>query len=188
VYLKRIQNIIFFLTVFFIIPGLQAMNVFAVEEKVVEGKVVEEKAVEGKAAAEVEELKFTEKMAAILFQEADDPFIYQREGRTDPFEKFIRERLTVSKAPVEELTGMRKFEPGQLTVVAIVMGATDKFAMMQDSNNQGYIIREGILLGRTGVVEAIVPNKVIVKNYTYNLAGDKIYKTVEMVLNREGEK
>jgi hypothetical protein len=33
-----------------------------------------------------------------------------------------------------------------------------------------------------------VPNKVIVKNYTYNLAGDKIYKTVEMVLKQEGEK
>jgi type IV pilus assembly protein PilP len=83
---------------------------------------------------------------------------------------------------------MRKFEPGQLTVVAIILGAADKFAMVQDSNNQGYIIREGLLLGRTGVVEAVVPNKVIVKNYTYNLAGDKIYKTVEMVLNQEGEK
>ena len=83
---------------------------------------------------------------------------------------------------------MRKFEPGQLSVVAIVLSAVDRFAMVQDSNNQGYVIREGILLGRTGVVEAIVPNKVIVKNYTYNLAGDKIYKTVEMVLNQEGEK
>ena len=186
-YLKRIQNIIFLLTLVFIIAGLQAINVFAVEEKVVEEKVVEEKTAAEKAAPE-EELKFTEKMAAILFQEADEPFVYKREGRTDPFEKFIQERVTVSKEPVEELTGMRKFEPGQLKVVAIVMGATDKFAMMQDSNNQGYIIREGILLGRTGVVEAIVPNKVIVKNYTYNLAGDKIYKTVEMVLNREGEK
>ncbi len=68
------------------------------------------------------------------------------------------------------------------------MSAADQFAMVQDSNNQGYIIRAGILVGRTGVVEAVVPNKVIVKNYTYNLAGDKIYKTVEMVLKQEGEK
>jgi type IV pilus assembly protein PilP len=89
---------------------------------------------------------------------------------------------------MEELSGMQKFEPGQLTVVAIMLSPQDKFAMVQDSNNQGYIIREGILLGRTGVVEAIVPNKVIVKNYSYNLAGDKIYKTVEMVLRQEGEK
>jgi len=69
-----------------------------------------------------------------------------------------------------------------------VSNPSDTFAMAQDSNNQGYIIRKGILLGQTGVVEAIVPNKVIVKNYTYNLAGDKIYKTVEMVLKQEGEK
>jgi type IV pilus assembly protein PilP len=90
--------------------------------------------------------------------------------------------------PVEELTGMRKFEPGQLTVVAIILRHDDRFAMVQSANNQGYIIREGLLLGRTGVVEAIAPNKVVVKNYTYNLAGDRIYKTVEMLLKKEGER
>jgi hypothetical protein len=134
------------------------------------------------------EPSFTEKMSAILFQEQEDAFVYKREGRNDPFVPFVQERVASIETPVEELTGMRKFEPGQLAVVAIVMSPLDRFAMVQDSNNQGYIIREGILLGRTGVVEAIVPNKVIVKNYTYNLAGDKIYKTVEMVLKQEGEK
>ena len=114
-----------------------------------------------KTAEEKKELKFTEKMAAILFQEADDSFFYKREGRADPFVPFIKERVVATETPVEELTGMRKFEPGQLSVVAIVMSANDRFAMVQDSNNQGYIIREGILLGRTGTVEAIVPNKVI---------------------------
>lgn len=161
------------LTTLFVILGLQGMNVFAAEEEVAE---------------EQKELKFTEKMAAILFQEPSDYFVYKRQGRTDPFVSFIKEKVAVTMTPVEELTGMRKFEPGQLSVVAIVMSPGDKVAMVQDSNNQGYMIRAGILLGRTGVVEAIVPNKVIVKNYTYNLAGDKIYKTVEMVLNQEREK
>ena len=171
--LSRTYKFIFLLTAIFVIIGLQGMDVFAAEEKVVE---------------EQKELKFTEKMAAILFQDSGDSFVYKREGRTDPFVSFVQEKVLAVKTPVEELTGMRKFEPGQLTVVAIILGAADKFAMVQDSNNQGYIIREGLLLGRTGVVEAVVPNKVIVKNYTYNLAGDKIYKTVEMVLNQEGEK
>ena len=171
--LSRTYKFIFLLTAFFVIIGLQGMDVFAAEEKAVE---------------EQKELKFTEKMAAILFQDPGESFVYKRAGRTDPFVSFIKEKLVVTQAPVEALTGMRKFEPGQLTVVAIILGAADKFAMVQDSNNQGYIIREGLLLGRTGVVEDVVPNKVIVKNYTYNLAGDKIYKTVEMVLNQEGEK
>jgi type IV pilus assembly protein PilP len=140
------------------------------------------------AAAGKKELKFTEKMSAILFSEKENAFVYKREGRSDPFVPFVQERVVSTEVPVEELAGMRKFEPGQLSVVAIVLSPMDRFAMVQDSNNQGYIIREGILLGRTGVVEAIEPNKVIVKNYTYNLAGDKIYKTVEMVLKQEGEK
>jgi type IV pilus assembly protein PilP len=173
VYLKRIHKFIFLLTTILVIMGLQGLNVFADEEKAVE---------------EQKELKFTEKMAAILFQESDDSFVYKREGRTDPFVSFIKERVAATETPVEELTGMRKFEPGQLKVVAIIMSPTEKIAMVQDSNNQGYIIHEGVLLGRTGVVEAVVPNKVLVKSHTYNLAGDKIYKTVEMVLRQEGEK
>jgi type IV pilus assembly protein PilP len=145
-------------------------------------------AADEKAAEGQKEPNFTEKMSDILFQEEEDAFFYKREGRNDPFVPFVQERVVSTEVPVEELTGMRKFEPGQLSVVAIVMSPMDKFAMVQDSNNQGYIVREGILLGRTGVIEAIVPNKVIVKNYTYNLAGDKIYKTVEMVLKQEGDK
>ncbi|MFC1837397.1 hypothetical protein ACFLYW_01790 [Thermodesulfobacteriota bacterium] len=156
-----------------VLTGLQTVSVFAEEEP---------------AAEEKKELKFTEKMAAILFQEAEDSFVYVREGRSDPFVSFARERVKATAAPVEELTGMQKFEPGQLKVVAIIIGPGTKTAMVEDSKRQGYIIREGILLGRTGVVEAIEPNKIKVKNYTYNLAGDKIYKTVEMVLNQEGEK
>ena len=172
-HLKQIHKFIFLLAAILVITGLHGTSVFAAGEK---------------AAGAQKELKFTEKMAAILFQGVNDSFVYRRENRTDPFVPFVQERVVATQTPVEELTGMRKYEPGQLAVVAIVMSAADKLAMVQDSNNQGYVIREGILLGRTGVVEAIEPNKVIVKNYTYNLAGDKIYKTVEMVLNQEGEK
>ena len=170
-YLKAINKFVVLATL--LVIGLQGAVAFSAEEQ---------------AADEQKELKFTEKMAAILFQEAEDAFVYTREGRNDPFVTFVKERVVATVVPVEVLTGMRKFEPGQLTIVAIVSSPDDIFAMVQDSNNQGYIIREGILLGRTGVVEAVVPNKVIVKNYTYNLAGDKIYKTVEMVLKQEGEK
>jgi len=173
VYLKAINKFVFAVFAACLVIGMQGAVVFAAEEQ---------------AAEKQKEMKFTEKMAAILFQDATDAFVYQREGRNDPFIPFVQERVVAKEVPVEELTGMRKFEPGQLSVVAIVESAHDIFAMVQDSNNQGYIIRKDILLGRTGVVEAIVPNKVIVKNYTYNLAGDKIYKTVEMVLKQEGEK
>jgi type IV pilus assembly protein PilP len=173
VYLKAINKFVFVILAGCLVIGMQNAVAFSAEEQAAEGQ---------------KELKFTEKMAAILFQEAEGAFVYKRESRSDPFVPFVQDRVSATDVPVEELTGMRKFEPGQLTVVAIVSSSSDRFAMVQDSNNQGYVVREGILLGRTGVVEAIVPNKVIVKNYTYNLAGDKIYKTVEMVLKQEGEK
>jgi hypothetical protein len=153
--ITRLHKAIFIVIAAFVLTGSQNGAVFAADEQ---------------APAEQKELKFTEKMAAILFSKPDEAFVYKRENRNDPFVPFVQERVVATEAPLEVLTGMRKF------------------AMVQDSNNQGYIIREGVLLGRTGVVEAIMPNKVIVKNYTYNLAGDKIYKTVEMVLRQEGEK
>ena len=171
--IKRLHKSIFIVIAAFVLTGLQNVAVLAADEQ---------------EPADQKELKFTEKMAAILFQEPGKSFVYKREDRNDPFVPFVQERVVATEAPLELLTGMRKFEPGQLTVVAIIQTPVDKFAMVQDSNNQGYIIREGVLLGRSGVVEAIEPNKVIVKNYTYNLAGDKIYKTVEMVLRQEGEK
>jgi len=164
--------LLFGLAIFF--AGWPGSVVFGAEEKV--------------PAKEEKEMKFTEKMAAILFDEKEDAFVYKRESRSDPFVPFIKERVMATETAVEELTGMRKFEPGQLTVVAIILRHGDRFAMVQSANNQGYIIREGTLLGRTGAVQTIAPNKVVVKNYTYNLAGDRIYKTVEMLLKKEGEK
>ena len=83
-YFKHIHKLVFLLAAFLVITGLQGTSVFSAEEK----------------AEEQKELKFTEKMAAILFQEADEPFIYKREGRTDPFQPFIREKVVVTKTPV----------------------------------------------------------------------------------------
>jgi Tfp pilus assembly protein PilP len=172
VYLKDLHKFVFVVLAACLFLGLQSGTAFSAGET--DGELQKE-------------MKFTEKLASILFRESADAFVYKREGRTDPFVPFVQERVVAKEVPIEELTGMRKFEPGQLSVVAIVSSPNDRFAMVQDSNNQGYIIRKGVLLGRTGVVEKIEPNKVIVKNYTYNLAGDKIYKTVEMVLKQEGE-
>ena len=173
-FVKNTTKIALLLGLAFFFAGWPGSVVFGAEEKA--------------PAKEEKKMKFTEKMAAILFEEKEDAFIYTREGRSDPFVPFIKEKVIATETPIEELTGMRKFEPGQLTVVAIVLRQDDRFAMVQSANNQGYIIREGTLMGRTGVVEVVTTNKVVVKNYTYNLAGDKIYKTVEMLLKKEGEK
>lgn len=131
---------------------------------------------------------------------ADRAFSYQRENRFDPFMPFIREKTVEQKIsaeaeeiPMEELTGLRKFEPGQLNLVAIVFGERGAVAMVQDSVGQGYPIRKGDRIGRSGVVEEIAPNKVVVQqtigNQNIEDAGGErktLYRRVEMVLRKEG--
>jgi type IV pilus assembly protein PilP len=122
---------------------------------------------------------------------AGDGFVYKREGRNDPFVPFLTNRAKIATPDPgvieEELVGMRKFEPGQLTLVAIILAGKEGMAMVQDPAGQGYVIRKGTKIGRTGVVEDIIPNRVIVQNVTYTRAGDKRFNRVDMLLKKEGE-
>jgi hypothetical protein len=122
------------------------------------------------------------------FSWMQDPVVYLREGRSDPFLPFLPEKLVHVEVPQEELTGMRRFEPGQLSLVTVVLTETDRMAMVQDSVGRGYILREGSKIGRTGVVEQIIANKVRIKQQMLTTSGEIRLQTVEMVLRKEGEK
>lgn len=114
----------------------------------------------------------------------NDGFAYKTDGRIDPFMPF--EQVVYTGAE-EELTGMRKFEPGQLSLVAIVLDNGNNFAMVEDSSGKGYVIRKGIKIGRTGEVEDIAVNKVVIREFVHTVTGEKQIKTVEMLLRKEGE-
>lgn len=119
-----------------------------------------------------------------------DSFKYQHEGRPDPFVPFITEAIVKaeSKSAEKELTGMRRFEPGQLTLVAIAHSKDGPMAMVEDSVGKGYILRKGTKIGRAGEVADIMSNMVIIKELTYTITNQKKYKTIEMSLKKEGEK
>lgn len=118
-------------------------------------------------------------------------FVYQREGRPDPFMPFIKDKVVKEvDVEVEEygvLTGMQKFEPGQLTVVAIVQKKQGPIAMVQDSTGKGYILTPGEKLGRNGVVEEITGNMILVKQEYKMTSGALRHRVVKMLLKREGE-
>jgi type IV pilus assembly protein PilP len=118
-----------------------------------------------------------------------DPFVYRREGRSDPFMPFVSEKVVQEEEVVEEeeLTGMRRFEPGQLTLTAIVKTEGRSMAMVQDAVGIGYVLREGNALGRTGIVNKISKNLVVIKQQYKNTAGEERYRLVEMLLKKEGE-
>lgn len=125
-------------------------------------------------------------------QKADE-FKYQLEGRPDPFEPFIRPQVATTAEPdeiVEEdkvLTGMQLFEPGQLTLVAIMSAGGGKLAMVEDVTGKGYIIKEGVLIGRRGVVSRITDDQVLITETARTRANREIVSTVVMRLNKEGD-
>ena len=125
-----------------------------------------------------------------LLFDGKDTFVYEREGRSDPFVPFVKAKVRATISPVveEELTGMRKFEPGQLNLVAIAFSSGQApFAMVQDPTQKGYILRQGMKIGRSGVVDKIVSNVVIIKQEFITPTGKKRHKILEMVLRKEGE-
>lgn len=116
-------------------------------------------------------------------------FIYQRGNRSDPFVPFISERTTTQQIETEELlTGMRLFEPGQLNLVAISFGGNNPIALVQDSTGKGYILKEGIAIGRKGVITSIMANSVIIEESFLTSSGEKKTRSIKMVLRKEGEK
>ncbi|ADH86975.1 hypothetical protein [Desulfurivibrio alkaliphilus] len=120
-------------------------------------------------------------------------FVYRLVGRPDPFMPFVEAApapspdVDVAEREEEVLTGLRRFEPGQLTLTAIIVSDRETMAMAEDSTGRGYFIRPGDLIGRQGRVESITPGRVIIKEPTVTPTGETEYRTIEMFLTQEGD-
>ena len=121
-------------------------------------------------------------------------FNYQLEGRTDPFTPFISDKAAAQKIGADdiieddvELTGMRQFEPGQLTLVAVMYSGSRRIAMVEDVTGRGYILNEGMPIGRRGVISRIDGQQVTVIETAHTRAGRELETTVVIRLNKEGD-
>ena len=118
------------------------------------------------------------------------PYEYQLSARPDPFKPFIAPKAVNPSELVDdqrELTGMQLFEPGQLTLVAIMDTSSGRVAMVEDVTKKGYTIKEGILIGRYGEVTEIGNDQVIVTETAHTRGGEAIKTVVAMKLKRDGE-
>lgn len=123
-----------------------------------------------------------------------DTFEYQLEGRTDPFTPFISAKtISQLKGTDEivdekiELTGMRQFEPGQLTLVAIMHSGKHNLAMAQDVTGRGYVLTEGMAIGRRGRIKLIGDEQVRIIETAHTRSGKTIENPIVMRLNKEGD-
>lgn len=141
-------------------------------------------------SAENDTLELTQDPAII----SSTQFEYLLENRADPFVPFISEKAATSKVDMSEiidsdgpLTGMQLFEPGQLTLVALLQKNLGDVAMVEDFTGKGYILLEGTKIGKRGVVKDIAPNTVIIEETAVTRAGKEIITQFVMTLKKEGE-
>jgi len=127
-------------------------------------------------------------------QEKVPAFEYKLEGRPDPFAPFISRQIDVRKISSDEivdeekeLTGMQRFEPGQLTLVAVLYSGNKQIAMVEDVTGKGYILNEGMPIGRRGVVRKIEGEQVTIIEVAHTRAGRTRKNTIVMRLNKEGD-
>lgn len=115
---------------------------------------------------------------------------YQLSSRPDPFKPFIAPKTVNPNELLDdtrELVGMQLFEPGQLSLVAIMNTPGGRVAMVEDVTKKGYLLREGILIGRYGEVTEIRKDQVIVTETAHTRGGEEIKTVVSMQLKRDGE-
>lgn len=135
-----------------------------------------------------------EETEPVAIEKSTSTFEYQMEDRADPFAPFVSG--TAKKNPVqpdeiiennEVLTGMQLFEPGQLTLVALMLTGGNKLAMVQDFTGRGYVVEEGVKIGRRGVITQITEDRVIIEETAQTRSGKTLKNEIAMVLKREGE-
>lgn len=130
------------------------------------------------------------------FEVVQSEYEYQIESRPDPFNPFFSGETTTEQPALDpneiiedkaKLTGMQLFEPGQLTLVALLKTKNKYIAMVEDFTGRGYVIKEGMKIGRRGVVKSILPNKVLIEEVAVTRAGRELKNETVMALRKEGE-
>lgn len=135
-----------------------------------------------------------EETAPVEIEKSTSTFEYQIEDRPDPFAPFVTGPAKANPVQPdvivendEVLTGMQLFEPGQLTLVALMLTGGDKMAMVQDFTGRGYVIEEGMKIGRRGIITQITEDRVIIEETAHTRSGKTLKNEIAMVLKREGE-
>ncbi len=121
------------------------------------------------------------------FQEKEE-YAYTSKGKVDPFKPSITldilKRRLMPKGPVLPL---QTYELSQLKVVAIIMGFEHPRALLEDAAGKGYIVKEGIYVGKNnGRLIKILPNKLIVLQEYLDHYGKIKTKKIALELHKKG--
>lgn len=146
------------------------------------------------ADPQIEEQVPTEETVPIEIEKSATDYRYEIENRSDPFAPFVSGPAKANPVTPDEvidndevLTGMQLFEPGQLTLVGLMMTGGSTLAMVQDFTGRGYVVEEGTKIGRRGVITRIAEDRVVITETARTRSGKELTNEIAMVLKREGE-
>ncbi|MGA7278810.1 MAG: pilus assembly protein PilP [Desulfocapsaceae bacterium] len=146
------------------------------------------------ADAQEDQTATPEETVPIEIEKSTSTFEYQTENRPDPFAPFVTGPARANPIKPDEivdndevLSGMQLFEPGQLTLVALMLTGGSPYAMVQDFTGRGYMIEEGMKIGRRGVITKIAEDRVIIEETAQTRSGKILTNEIAMVLKKEGE-
>ncbi len=127
--------------------------------------------------------------SAVTPQEVERDYVYDPTGKRDPFQPFIAAQTPV-KPVGEEIpaTPLQKYDLSQLRLVAIIVGAGDGSAMVEDSEGKGYIIKKGVYVGANfGKVKSVLKDRVIIEERYKDYTGQVREKEIILRLHPPGE-
>ena len=135
-------------------------------------------------------------------EEAVNDFVYNSEGKTDPFLPLFREETASKEEPEPEAedtakkevvkkkrriprTPLERMDLSQLKLVAIIRAESGNHALVQDAAGKGYVLNTGTYIGlNAGIVKQIEKDKVIVEEEVEDVYGKSSLREREMILQK----
>jgi len=115
-------------------------------------------------------------------------FVYQSEGRRDPFLALTAVRKPVSPISKEPLTPLQHYELQQYQLVGVIVGLDTPRAMVVAPDGKSYILKKGVKIGKNnGVVVDILSDVIRVEEKYYDFSGNVRTNLQDIVVpKREG--
>ncbi len=116
-------------------------------------------------------------------------FTYDPAGKPDPFMPLVSEAAITSQktdgqpAPEDaDLPPLQKYDLSELNLVAIIIREDNtSTAMVEDKAGYGYILKQGMLIGKNnGIIRQITPGAIVVEEKTVDASGSEKINTVTL--------
>jgi type IV pilus assembly protein PilP len=116
-------------------------------------------------------------------------FTYDPAGKPDPFiplvsDAAITSQKTAGQAAAEDadLPPLQKYDLSEFNLVAIIIrDDNSSTAMVEDKAGYGYILKQGMLIGKNnGIIRQITPSTIVVEEKTVDPSGSEKNNTVTL--------